>query len=102
MAEDRVTHIRNVSNPAAFGAEWEADGTTFQLVNSRHTTSLMFSMKRADGAGWTFPHPVVRPERFGMNGILTSPAQFLAVARAFVDAGPTTDTDVSPPAGHGG
>lgn len=84
--EESSIKFRNVSNPAAFGAEWiEPDsGTTFQLVNSRATSGLFMGMKRKGGE-WSSPQSVVRPERFGMHEPPKNWKDFAGIVRAFLD-----------------
>ena len=72
--------LHNVSNPAAFGIEWQDDGTRYQLVNSRGTRSLMLGMQT--GRTWRNT-TVVNPERFGMHRPPQTMAEFLAIAEAF-------------------
>lgn len=82
-------NYQNVSNPAAFGAEWAAgdNGNRFQLVNSRGTTSLMFGVQRAgrEGPGEWVSTQVIAPERFGLVSPPRTWAEFLAIVRAYVE-----------------
>lgn len=83
--------LRDLSNPAAYGAEWSSEHHTYQLVCSRGTSTLMLGIKPAGSDCWTST-PVIAPERFGMTGPPSTTAEFLAIARAFVAAA-GMDTD---------
>jgi hypothetical protein len=80
---DGTPKFRNVSNPAAFGAEWVTGDHRYQLVNSRGTASLMFGMFNADHGRW-YNTSVTAPERFGMTGAPKSWREFAAVVSAFL------------------
>jgi hypothetical protein len=83
------TPIRNVSNLAAFGAEWtDSDGTTWQLANWRGTSTLTLSSKKADDAQWNHYGPVEDPRRFGMVDAPRTRAAFMRIAQAFVNSRP--------------
>jgi hypothetical protein len=82
-----TTRLHNVSNPAAFGIEWTHgdSGNTFQLVNARGTSGLMFGM-RASGRGEWSTMRVVNPERFGMTRPPRTFAEFRAIAERYIGA----------------
>lgn len=86
--ESGSVRLSNVSNVAAFGVEWEQDGTTFQLVNGRGSCHLFMGMRPAKSDWWSDPIPVFRPDRFGFDIYappLTYP-EFHKVALRFVTA----------------
>jgi hypothetical protein len=81
-----MTTIRNVSNPAAYGAEWDGEsGTTYQLVNPRGTTSLLLGAKNDRTGGRWMTVSVTDPERFGLTSPPAKWATFLAVVRKYVE-----------------
>ncbi len=45
VAAVNVSYV-NVSNPAAFGVQWIAEGNRYTLVNPRGTAALWFGVKR--------------------------------------------------------
>lgn len=76
--------FQNVSNPAAFGAEWaDSDGGRYQLVNSRGTAGLYFSTCRVRQWHTT---PVANPERFGMTRPPESWREFAGIVEQFITA----------------
>jgi len=79
-------NYQNVSNPAAFGAEWAAgdNGNRFQLVNSRGTTSLMFGVLHENSTEWISTQ-VIEPGRFGLDSPPRTWAEFLAIVRRYVE-----------------
>lgn len=74
-----------IPTPAAIAVEWEDDGSTYQLVGLRGTSTLLFSM-RPEGGSWLTPAPVVRPERF-LPGKVRTTKDMKAVADAWFAAG---------------
>lgn len=80
--------ITNVSNPAAFGAQWTIGGSNYQLVNLRGTASLLFGMRASDG-DWTTT-PVAAPERF-MTTAPRTYAEFRRAVEQFVTDGTADD-----------
>lgn len=74
--------LKNVSNPAAFGIEWTACNTRYQLCNPRGTSCLMMGIQTG-GMSW-HTTTVVSPERFGLAGPPANWRMFLAIAKAFI------------------
>ena len=75
-----ATKISNVSNLAAFAVEWTEDsGTTFQLINIKGTSNLLFGARHQDKREWT-TISVAAPERF-----LTTPPHNFGEFRVVVD-----------------
>lgn len=79
--------IINVSNPAAFGAEWTQGGSTYQAVNSLGSNNVFLYLKRADGTWYPWGGALANPERFGWTGPAATWAQFRDFVTAFVAAG---------------
>lgn len=84
-----VVPLVNVSNPAAFGAEWVSPetGTRFQMANPRGTCTLLFGMKPAGSETWGPASTVTDPDRFGMAGPPKSYSEFVSVVRRFEEGG---------------
>jgi len=77
--------IRNVSNPAAYGAEWATSGgARYQLVNAVGSTQLTMGVLPAGQTTW-HNTPVVNPDRFGPLPC-TSPREMIAIARKFLES----------------
>jgi hypothetical protein len=80
-----MAKFRNMSNPAAFGAEWtDSEGSRFQLCNPRGTASLMMGFWNADRGRW-YNTSVAAPERFGMTSAPKSWREFAGIVTAFID-----------------
>jgi hypothetical protein len=80
-----MVKLTNVSNPAAFGAEWVSDdGIRHQIVQARGTGRVYFGTKLADGTQWT-QTSIDRAERFGFDPSGKSLKIFLSAADAFVN-----------------
>ena len=79
--------LTNVSNPAAFGAEWVngSNGNRFQLVNPRGTTRLDFGVRSEGVTEWRTTR-VADPSRYGMNRPPRTVIEFLAIADRFVNS----------------
>lgn len=79
------TVVINVSNPAAFGAEWEHEGILWQLVNSRGTGELLLGVKRYHEDKWQ----IIRVSSYAaarfLPDIPTKYTTFLAGVRRFID-----------------
>lgn len=76
--------VSNVSNIAAFGAEWAGDaGTVYQLVNARGSSVLTMGAKPAATGVWQHM-TVTSPERFGFTGPCKSAGELLKVAERFI------------------
>lgn len=74
----------NVSNPAAYGAEWRGEaGTRYQLVNAVGSGRLTMGVLPADAGGKWLSTDVAMPERFGFTGPCASAAELMAIARRF-------------------
>lgn len=79
--------VINVSNLAAFGAEWTTEtGARWQLVNPKGTDSLTFGVLPAGANRWVHGGAVADPERFGFAGPCKNARELLAVAERFVAA----------------
>lgn len=74
----------NMTTPASFGVEWASDGSRFQLVNPRGTTSLLFGVKPESRDMWTTT-TVDEPSRFGLTESPKSYDEFLSFVRAFAE-----------------
>jgi len=83
MTAPRIT---NVSNPAAFGAEWNDGESRYQLCVSRGTATLIMGHWSAEQGRW-FNTPVASPERFGMTRAPKSWREFARIVEAFITAG---------------
>lgn len=75
--------LSNVSNPAAFGVEWERDGSSCQLVNLRGTDGLLFGLRVEGRTDWVTT-PVEEPGRF-LTGVPSTFAEFRTAALAFAN-----------------
>lgn len=75
----------NVSNLAAFGVEWEEEGSRFQLANPRGTRTLLLGIK-SSGHEW-MTAPVEAPQRFlgGLTGPPRTFSEFRSVVQAWFD-----------------
>ena len=83
MTTSTTPRVTNVSNPAAWGAEWTAEsGTRFQLVSARGTTTVRLGMKTPTAVRWSTTE-VSRPERFGELPVANFRA-WTALVNAFV------------------
>lgn len=79
-----AVQLINVSNPAAFGIEWREGANTYELVNPRGTTILIWGAKNYDvDGGWTTT-TVDRPARFGMRTAPQTFAEFRRIVDAFI------------------
>ncbi len=76
----------NVSNPAAFGAEWSDGESRYQLCVSRGTSTLVMGFWNEGQRRW-FNTAVAAPERFGMNAPPKSWREFAAVVTSFIATG---------------
>jgi len=84
MSEFKIT---DVSNIAAYGAEWTSeDGYRYQLVSARGSHEMTFGGKSPDSAVWHHYGAVVNPARFGFNGPCRTTREFLAIARNFANS----------------
>lgn len=77
--------ILNVSNPAAFGTKWVADGATYQLVNACGASSLRMGIRPAGKTSWLNTE-VVNPERFGFTGPVKNWKELKAITEQFIAA----------------
>lgn len=77
--------LTNVTNLAAFGVEWTHEGDSrYQLVNSRGTTTLMFSIKLKGSDQW-HTNMVADPSQFGLTSAPGTFKAFKAIAHAFAN-----------------
>ena len=78
--------LTNVSNTAAFGAEWTTghNGNRFQLVTPRGTAELFFGVLSEGSTEWRTTR-VVDPSRFGMDGPPRTIVDFLDIAEKYVN-----------------
>ena len=74
----------NMSNPAAFGAEWQVNGNRYQMTMLRDTPGLVFGVLPAGQSGW-LTQSVYAPERFTQGKPVKSYAEFLTVVRRYVE-----------------
>ncbi len=79
-----MVKVTNVSNIAAFGAQWAGDGgTVYQLVNARGSSVLTMGAKPATTGVWQHM-TVTSPERFGFTGPCKSAGELVRIAERFV------------------
>ena len=79
-----MARFANVSNPAAFGAEWTDGESRYQLCTPRGTASLIMGFWNAEQGRW-YNTSVAAPERFGMAGAPRNWREFSAIVTAFID-----------------